>query len=157
MEHINQIHGYKAFNKGLTNRYGFEFELGKLYSIEGELQGGNHGNGFHFCKNIEDVLRYFDGLHDDIDICTVIGSGEYLLKEDEYYGYYDMYVTQHLEILKILSREEILAEMNNMHYKRLERFIKGYKLSENELENSIENMQPIQQKDLRKVYVYYQK
>ena len=89
-----EVKGYKAFNKGLTNRYGRKFELGKKYSTTGEISFGNDGNGFHFCKNIEDTLRYFDAVNDEISICEVKGSGDRILKEDEYYGYYEMYIVE---------------------------------------------------------------
>ena len=44
------IIGYKAFDKGLINRYGTKFEVGKIYIAEGAIKFGNQGNGFHLCK-----------------------------------------------------------------------------------------------------------
>ena len=65
------IKGYKAFNKDLTNRYGSEFVEGTTYRVEGELKFGNNGNGFHFCKRLEDTLRYFPGMEEEIDIASI--------------------------------------------------------------------------------------
>ena len=85
------IKGYKCFNKNLINRYGIPFEVGKTYKVDGNISFGNNGNGFHMCVNLEDTLRYFDGFNTEIDICEVIGDGNFVLFEDNYYGYYDMY------------------------------------------------------------------
>ena len=64
-----EVKGYKAFNKGLTNRYGRKFEIGKQYSLDGKISFGNDGNGFHFCKNIEEVL--FIHICFDVHSCKV--------------------------------------------------------------------------------------
>ena len=127
------IKGYKCFNKNLINRYGIPFEIGKIYSTNGEIKFGNNGNGFHMCVNLEDTLRYFDGFHDEIDICEVIGFGQYIMFEDYFYDYYDMYSFEKIQIIKKLSREEIIELMLNTHEYRVIRFIQGYKLTQNEI------------------------
>ena len=104
-----EVKGYKAFNKGLTNRYGRKFEIGKQYSLDGKISFGNDGNGFHFCKNIEDTLRYFDGVDGKIEIAEVIGSGEIVTNEDEYNGFYDMYSAQRIKINRKIERQELVT------------------------------------------------
>ena len=47
------IKGYKCFNKGLINRYGKKFEVGKIYHQDGDIKFGINGNGFHMCSNLE--------------------------------------------------------------------------------------------------------
>ena len=128
------IKGYKCFNKNLINRYGIPFEVGKTYSASGDISFGNNGNGFHMCLNLEDTLRYFDGFNSEIDICEVIGYGNFVLFEDNYYGYYDMYSVEKIQIIKKLSREEIIDKMLNSIEFRVIRFIQGYKLSPFELQ-----------------------
>lgn len=128
------IKGYKCFNKNLINRYGIPFEVGKTYSASGDISFGNNGNGFHMCLNLEDTLRYFDGFNSEIDICEVIGDGNFVLFEDNYYGYYDMYSVEKIQIIKKLSREEIIDKMLNSIEFRVIRFIQGYKLSPFELQ-----------------------
>ena len=128
------IKGYKCFNKNLINRYGIPFEVGKTYSASGDISFGNDGNGFHMCLNLEDTLRYFDGFNSEIDICEVIGDGNFVLFEDNYYGYYDMYSVEKIQIIKKLSREEIIDKMLNSIEFRVIRFIQGYKLSPFELQ-----------------------
>ena len=123
-----EVKGYKAFNKGLTNRYGRKFELGKEYSTTGEISFGNDGNGFHFCKNIEDTLRYFDAMDGEVAICEVIGSGDIVEYSDEYYGYYDMFAATELEVLKALTREEIINMYLSVPSHRMVRFVQGFRL-----------------------------
>lgn len=129
-----EIRGYKCFNKDLTNRYGKKIEVGSVYSTNGEVKFGNDGHGFHFCKNIEDTFRYFDAMNDDVCICLVKGYGKIDTYDDEYYGYYDMYASEHIEILKLLSRKEIIDIGLNLYPERAVRFVSGIKLSDDEIE-----------------------
>lgn len=131
-----EVKGYKAFNKGLINRYGRKFELGKKYSTTGEISFGNDGNGFHFCKNIEDTLRYFDATDGEVEIAEVTGLDEIVTKEDEYNGYYDMYVAKTIIINNKIERKKLV----NMFLTtitsepRVIRFIQLFKLTEKEIE-----------------------
>ena len=126
----------KLFNSDLTNQYGMPFQLNKPYKTEGEVSFGTKGNGFHFAKRLEDTLRYgdMDNLNVNQVIGLVEGSGEIITREDDYYGYYDLYSASQIEILKILSREEVIEEAKKMYPERLARFIQGYKLTEEEIE-----------------------
>ena len=54
--------------------------------------------------------------------------------DDEYYGYYDMYVCENLRIVRVISREEIISMMLNTYDLRKERFIRDFNLTEEELE-----------------------
>jgi len=128
-----EIIGYKCFNKKLTNRYGMKFKIGKTYTVTGNIKFGNDGNGFHMCKRLEDTLRFFDAKNDEVTICEVIGKGEIVEYFDEYYGYYDMYSARTIEIIKKLTREEIINIMLNTNEERIKRFISLYKLNKEEL------------------------
>ena len=57
-----EIKGYKGFSKDLKNEPGEQFEVGKIYrtSNEEELKFGHNGNGYHFCRSLEDCFIYFD-------------------------------------------------------------------------------------------------
>lgn len=129
-----EIVGYKCFNKGITNRYQNKLEVGKIYSANGKVSYGNDGHGYHFCKNLEDTLRYFNAMNDDVSICLVKGTGNIIVYEDDYNGYYDMYSSEHIEILKELSRYEIILYGLNLNEFRVCRFIQGIKLSDDEIE-----------------------
>ena len=126
-------YGYKCFNKDLTNRYGNKFEIGKIYEKGENIKFGNDGHGFHFCKNLEDTLRYFPANEEEIAICYVRGFGNINTYEDEYYGYYDMYVSQKIEIIKKLTREEIINYALNLYSERAIRFIQLFKLNSEEI------------------------
>ena len=128
------IQGYKAFHANLVNRYGIKFYEGMTYFIEGVLRFGNDGNGFHFCKRLEDTLRYFPGMEEKIDIARVTAIGDTLESEDDYNGYYDMYCTNEIRIDKVLSREEIVMPYLNLPEYRVVRFLQGLKLTPEEIE-----------------------
>lgn len=129
-----EIIGYKCFNKDMTNRYGTKFEVGKMYEAKGNIVYGNNGNGFHMAERLEDTLRYFCASEEEISICLVKGSGQIVASFDDYYGYYDIYSVQRLEIQKKLSREEIIEFALKLHNERARRFISGFKLTPIEIE-----------------------
>ena len=151
-----ELKGFKAFNNDLTNRYGQVFLEGEKYFINGEISFGLMGNGFHFCKRLEDTLRFYDAMNDKIRIAEVIGRGEIVTFEDEYNGYYDMYAASNLEIVKILSRDEIINQYlicrdNN----RVKRFVSGFRLTNEEI-NKMENAH-WKREDVLDAIDYYQK
>ena len=116
--------GYKAFDYDLVNRYGMKFDLNVEYGLSGELKFGNNGNGFHFCTNLEDTLRYVDGANAIIVMVEALGN----LKQydDEYNGYYDMFVTNKIKIIKVLTKEDILKYMFKLPEFRMIRLISSY-------------------------------
>lgn len=127
----------------MTNRYGIKFEEGKTYHCEGEPSFGVKGNGFHFCLRLEDTLRYYPTIKrfnrrvfgcalEEISIASVIGKGKIAEGYDDYNGYYDLYVATSIEIVHILSREEILTLASEMSDPQLIRFLSGFQLVEEE-------------------------
>ena len=126
--------GYKCFNKGLINRYGKKFEIGRVYHSEGETKFGIDGNGFHMCERLEDTLRYYDAMNKDVDICIVNCYGNYDTKNDYYYDYFDMYAYEYMEIQRVLSRDEIIAYALNLQGFQAERFLSLYRLTPFEIE-----------------------
>lgn len=127
-----EVVGYKCFDQGLKNRYGKEFSIGKIYLTPGTIKFKE--NGFHMCKNMEDIFRYFDALNNDVDVCLVRGSGTIDTYNDEYAGYYDMYCAERLEILKKLTRAEIINIGLNLNELRALRFVTSFKLTNEEIE-----------------------
>lgn len=146
------IFGFKAFNNGLVNHYGFKYEINKLYHTNKDLKFGNEGHGFHMCKNIEDVFRYYDS--ENSEVCIVMGFGDKILYEDEYNGYYEMYVTEYMIIEKILTREEIISYILNLNPDRVTRFISLFKLTDKEKNIFQKNFK--KEKALQKYLDYYQ-
>lgn len=125
--------GYKCFKSDLTNRYGQQFEVNQKYVWSGPLHFGSNGQGWHFCKNLEDTLRYSYPYGDDYVICEVIGSGAILESFDTYNEYFDMYCSSVIEITKVLSREEIINYAFNITSLQLERFVALFKLTPEEI------------------------
>lgn len=127
------VNGYKCFNIDMTNRYGYQFEVGKVYRTFGDIEFGINGNGFHMCKNLVDVFRFYDTSNNDFVVCEVIGSGKIVTYDDEYNGYYDMYSVECIEIIRKLGREEIFNMVLNMNEYYVIRFIQLFRLNENEI------------------------
>ena len=97
------------------------------YSTKGD-------NGFHFCTYLEDCLSYFNGFDGDIDITIVKGSGTMVRCDDEYRGNYEMYASRNIEILRILTRKEIIdyfLERKHIPWV-IRKFIYGYPLTTQE-------------------------
>ncbi len=126
------IIGYKCFNKGLTSRYGDKYEIGRVYHKDGIIAFSH--NGFHMCLNLEDTLRYFDSFKEDIEIAQVVGSGMIHEYRDDYNAFYNVYVTEYLNIIHVLTREEIISYALNLDDFPLKRFISLYKLNKDEIE-----------------------
>lgn len=127
--------GFKAFNKDMKNQYGIQFEEGRVYKIPEDivLTKGPTGTGFHYTPYLEDTLRYVNGMIEEIKIARVIAKKEIITFDDEYNGYYDISSTREIVIDHVLTREEIMTYMLNRSSMSMQRFIKGYKLTEQEL------------------------
>lgn len=124
--------GYKCFNSNFTNNSNELIRTNTTYVLQDKLKIKK--NGFHFCKRLEDTLRYFDGLKEDIIICKVKALGDIIWYEDNYYDYYDIGCTNKIYISNPLSREEIMSYADNLIDIRFIRFIQGYKLTKEEKE-----------------------
>ena len=75
METNEIIKSYKGFDKDLKCR-GFQYELGKDYELEGDINVCNRG--FHACENPIDVLEYYPPTNGNGDLnryCEVEQSG----------------------------------------------------------------------------------
>ena len=132
------IQGFKSFNLDKTNYFGKKFIEGFKYHCNGDIKFGPHGNGFHFTKNLEDTIRYSGnpgkGAVRDVLIASVIGSGTIVTGFDDYNEYYDMYSCSDIEIIKFLSREEVIEYALNLSELRMSRFVSLYKLTLEEIE-----------------------
>lgn len=164
-----EIFGYKSFNMDATNWYGKVFEEGKCYHCDGDIKFGPNGNGYHFAERMEDTIRYSDEKSGtvlrNVLIAEVIGSGILALGEDDYNGYYDMYSTSDLKIVRFLSREEVIKMALQLREFQLARFISLYRLTSEELQlfrglcffgdREIEIRYPEKDISLEKKYIKY--
>lgn len=126
-----KIKGFKAFLPGLkTLEQDMTLEVGKSYHTNQNIQFGQ--GGFHFCKRLEDTLHYFSLYDSPIDICEVVGFGTVVDGFHDYYGYYDMYASSDIRIVKRLSKIEILNIYKELlknsycNYERIARFLNYY-------------------------------
>ena len=67
------MRGYKMMESDMTCM-GFQYEIGKEYSLEGELEMCR--NGFHFCKNPFDCLKYYNNIKGNKRLFLVEALGE---------------------------------------------------------------------------------
>ena len=118
------IIGYKALNEDFTNRYGTKYEIGTIYQALGEIKWGNNGNGFHICTNFEECFRYVDS--NNFILTEVIGFGKLIKYDDEYNGYFDMYVCENMRIIRTISRKEIIEMAKSLYEERLCKFISTF-------------------------------
>lgn len=92
--------GYKALDEDMraADENGMQLEIGKIYSVEGELIP--YQNGFHFCDRIERLNIYYSIVKNrifeveadsEVDICDEM-----------------MYVARKIKLIRELSKEEIL-------------------------------------------------
>lgn len=93
------VKGYKAFNSDLTCR-GMQYEVGKEYTHDGDISLCEQG--FHFCEQLTDCYQYYNSKS---RICEVEALGE--VKTDDTKS-----VTDHIRIVRELTREEIVALAN---------------------------------------------
>ena len=132
---MDKIVGYKAFNGDMTNSYGMKFEEGHTYTVDGDIEFGLKGNGFHFCSYLEDTLKFFHEEENGRLIARVTGYDEILKREDRVFDYYDMYVARTLFVDKILTREEIIGMVLKFgNVERIKRFLTYFTLTEEEKE-----------------------
>lgn len=142
----NYIKGYKLFNADFTNMYGKKFEVGKTYEVDGEISFGVDGNGFHFCEHFVDTFRYFDTAEGFV-LAEVIGTGEIVDYFDDYYGYYDMHASSKIEIVRVVSREEILNMVKKLIKSpygifELKKFFSTFALTEEEKKELLTDTHP---------------
>ena len=131
------IKGYKSFDVDHTNCYNSYFEEGKSYHVEGQIIYGVHGNGIHFAKRLEDTIR-FSGTSEtlkDVAIAEVIGDGIIVEGYDHYNGYYDLYCCSDLEVVKFLTREEIISHALTLGGFGMERFVSQFRLESDDTNN----------------------
>lgn len=128
------IKGYKIFigNKNcFVNNYKKMFEVGKIYEVRERIHPKD--SGYHFALRLEDTLRYGNAKEEEFVLCEVTALGNIVEYEDEYYGYYDLYVTDKIRIDKILTRNEIIDYALKLPDYRLIRLIATMKLDDEEV------------------------
>jgi len=93
--------GFKGFDKDLKCR-DMQYEVGKEYKFGDKLEMCN--SGFHFCQKITDVHEYYNLKQSRI--CEIEAIGEIITDKNKS-------VTNHIKIIRELSKLEILELVNN--------------------------------------------
>lgn len=93
--------GYKGFDENLCCK-GFQYEIGKTYELNGELEICN--NGFHYCSKLSDVNNYYD--LDYSRVCEVEVLGKVITQGDKS-------CTNKIKIVKELTYYEVVKLINN--------------------------------------------
>ena len=93
------VHGYKGFESDMTCQ-GFQYEVGQTYEHNGDI--GLCESGFHFCRNVADVLNYYNGH--DCRYAVVEALGKVVDSKNKS-------VTDRIRIVLELSRADVLKEM----------------------------------------------
>ena len=88
------MYGFKGFDKNLKCKE-FQYKVGKTYKADSI---SICSKGFHFCKNIDDVSKYYDD--EDTRICLVRGIGEFQEEEDKV-------CFESIEIIRELTKKDI--------------------------------------------------
>ncbi len=137
MEEQSEVIAYKAFFKGLTNDFDdIQYEIGKPYTTKDRLQ--YLSGGYHMCEQFEDCFKFYLVTETEVDLAQVRGFGN-MISFDAGEGKYDdslgfMYICEKMEILKVLTRKEILELALELNELRLKQFLLFYPLTEEEIE-----------------------
>ena len=132
--------GYKTFNKDKTNRYGKEFNEGKHYHVDGDILAafGKEGNGFYFCTHIADTFRFFPN-DEDVKVGVINATGEIDSCVDDYNDY-EIFACSDMQLLRFLSREEVLQLIILDGRYSIEKAIKTYNLTNDEKDIILDNI-----------------
>lgn len=129
-----EIRGFKGFKDDFRNKYGKPFETGVVYSRESTvLKFGENGKGYHFAVSLADTFRFFNPCLDNM-YCEVLGTGNFLRQDPYLYNSDVMYVVEKLEIIRVLSREDILQYVCQADMDELRRFFALFPFTKAELE-----------------------
>lgn len=103
------IYGYKTFDEDLKSLFGNQFEICKTYEIE-EDNLKIRINGFHFCKDVYDIFKYYRPKIRKIRICKI--EAENIIIKDE-----DKSVTNKITIIEEINyKDEFLNNFINEPY-----------------------------------------
>jgi hypothetical protein len=93
--------GYKVFNPDFTCK-GFQYEVGKRYKHEGEIE--ICGSGFHFCEKLIDCYAYYT-FDQNNKIAEIVAHGTVLADGNKS-------CTNEIEIVKEISWNDCLNIVN---------------------------------------------
>ena len=125
------MRGYKFMESDMTCR-GFQYEVGKEYSLKDKLQICE--TGFHFCENPFDCLWYYDNIKGNKRLFLVEALGEVITDDDKS-------VTNKIKIIEEIKDIEKFFEENMDNFEVDLNYISMYQtLSEEFIEKHIDKV-----------------
>ncbi len=113
------IIGYKGFNKDLTCK-GYEFKVGEVESIPTNRAIKLCNTGFHACRKLSDVNRFYNLKNSSYEFCKVMSWGD--IKEET--GGNAKYASRHIKILRKLTSKEIATQIKKIEEAEVKQFLK---------------------------------
>ena len=125
------MRGYKIMESDMTC-LGFQYEIGKEYSLDGKLE--IYENGFHFCENPFYCLKYYNNIEGDKRLFLVEALGEVITGDN-------ISVTNKIKIVEEIPNIEKFFDDNIDKYEFDWGYISLYqKLSEPFIEKHIDKV-----------------
>ena len=102
--------GYKGFNKDFQCINGFQYEVGKTYELEDDIQVCHRG--FHFCDNPLEVLKYYPPNTSRYAIVKAIGD----IQHDAWWN--GKHCTDKITIVREITPEELVEIPGKAYLKK---------------------------------------
>lgn len=101
-----EVEGYKGLNPDMTGYGGFQYELGKTYYADGDIEECK--NGFHFCLQLTHIPAYGYRWQEKTRYFKV----KALVREEDYLGYgqYGIKLGTLIVVTKLVAKEITLIE-----------------------------------------------
>ena len=107
------VKGFKGTDKGMRCKGDYQYELGKQFDLDADVEPVTCSKGFHFCKDLESVFRYYK-----------IGNGnrffevEALMKKSAFESknksnYDDKYAAKSIRFVRELTVDEVFEAVSN--------------------------------------------
>ena len=102
------VKGFKGTDKNMQCKGNYQYELGRFFDMNSGDDVELCYSGFHFCKNLENVFRYYS-----------IGDGnrffevEALVKKSDWDTYDDKYAAKSIHFIRELTVDEVFEAVTN--------------------------------------------
>lgn len=102
------VNGFKGTDKNMQCKGNYQYELGRFFDMNSGDDVELCYSGFHFCKNLENVFRYYS-----------IGDGnrffevEALVKKSDWDTYDDKYAAKSIHFIRELTVDEVFEAVTN--------------------------------------------
>ena len=102
------VKGFKGTDKNMQCKGNYQYELGRFFDMNSGDDVELCYSGFHFCKNLENVFRYY-GIGDGNRFFEV----EALVKKSDWDTYDDKYAAKSIHFIRELTVDEVFEAVTN--------------------------------------------